>query len=73
MNGAIASRSWQICMEVVRTTRGLETDGERGPYTHVMEMEEEFFWSFSSLHLMNFWGRETVISDAVRVAMISTL
>lgn len=66
-NGAIASRSWQTCTEVARTTRGLKTNGERGPCTHVMGNGGRIFWSFSFLHLMNFWGGETVISDAVRV------
>lgn len=46
-----------------------------GPYTHVMGNVGIIFlvvFQLPSLRI-NFWGRETVISDAVRIVIISTL
>ena len=57
MNGAIASRSWQICTEVVRTTRRLETDGEMGPYTLVMGNGGRIFLIFQLPSLDKFLGK----------------
>lgn len=55
MNGAIASRSWQICTEVARTTRGLDTDdGERNWSLSSCDgkcWNNFFWWFFSSFHL----------------------
>lgn len=59
-NGAIASRSWRTCTAAVRTTRGLEANGEgEGSSSHVVENAGGIMVFQRPSLEMSFRGRET--------------
>lgn len=75
MNGATASRSWRICMEVALMTRGLKADEERdgSPYSCAGKCRNNFSGGLSAPRMWDAYLGKRPISDAARVVIISTL